>query len=174
MNQEILCIYYSRTGNTEKAMREIAEALDCEVVQVRDRIRRSGAAGWLRCGLDAMRKRTRAISRINSKRQLWEYKLIIIGTPVWAGRCSSVIRGLLKRRGYEMKHVAYVLTHRSEDPYREVFTQMDQYLQAPHVADVSLQPGSAGYVFWRDQFIKTCADYAAQEQGESEEKAEKR
>ena len=34
MNDNILCLYYSRTGNTKKAMEEVAEALDCECVQV--------------------------------------------------------------------------------------------------------------------------------------------
>ena len=159
MNRDIVCIYYSRSGRTERVMREIAQALDCECVLVRDRVRRYGAIGWLRCGLDAMRKRTRAISRLRMRRELWEYKLVILGTPVWAGRCSSVIRGLLKRRGYEMQNVAYVLTHSSDEPYRAVFDQMDQYLKHPHVADVSLRPGSTGYVFWRDQFLKACADF---------------
>lgn len=163
MNQDIVCIYYSRTGKTEQAMKEIASALDCELAEVHDRIRRSGTLGWLRCGLDAMRRRTRAISRVEMQRQLWEYKLVILGTPVWAGRCSSVIRGLLKRRGYEMADVAYVLTHKSEEPYRGVFDQMDQYLQKPRVAEVSLRPGSTGYVFWRDQFVKACADFAGVE-----------
>ncbi|MBQ9647283.1 MAG: hypothetical protein IJV43_02845 [Oscillospiraceae bacterium] len=160
MNNDILCVYYSRTGKTEQTMKEIAEALDCELAEVHDRVKRGGAAGWLRCGLDAMRKKTRAISHIKTQRQLWEYKLVILGTPVWAGRCSSVIRGFLKRRGYEMENVAYVITHGSEEPYREVFDQMDLYLQKPHVADVSLRTGSTGYVFWRDQFLKACADFA--------------
>lgn len=163
MNRDILCVYYSRTGKTEQSMREIARALDCEVVEVRDRVRRGGTLGWIRCGLDAMRRRTKAIDRLQTKKQLWEYKLVILGTPVWAGRCSSVMRGLLKRRGYEMADVAYVITHKSEEPYREVFEQMDQYLLKPHVADVSLRPGSTGYVFWRNQFLKECADFAGVE-----------
>ncbi|MBQ9460063.1 MAG: hypothetical protein IJU66_09060 [Oscillospiraceae bacterium] len=163
MNRDIICIYYSRTGKTERVMREIAHALDCQVVEVHDRVRRGGALGALRCALDAMRRRTRAISRIESERQLWEYKLVILGTPVWAGRCSSVIRGLLKRRGYEMADVAYVITHKSDEHYREVFDQMDQYLLKPHVADVSLRPGSTGYVFWRNLFLKSCADFVGAE-----------
>ena len=30
---DILCIYYSRTGNTKKAMEEIAAALDAELAE---------------------------------------------------------------------------------------------------------------------------------------------
>ncbi len=160
MNNEIVCIYYSRTGKTERTMREIAYALDCELAEVHDNVRRTGALGWLRCGLDAMRRRTRAISRVETARPLSDYKLVVLGTPVWAGRCSSVMRGLLKRRGYEMADVAYVITHGSEEAYRGIFDQMDQYLLKPHVADASLRPGSTGYIFWRDQFLKDCAGFA--------------
>lgn len=163
MNKDVICIYYSRTGKTERVMREIAHGLDCQLVEVHDRVTRGGAFGAFRCGLDAMRRRTRAVSRVESERPLWEYKLVILGTPVWGGRCSSVIRGLLKRRGYEMADVAYVITHKSEEQYREVFDQMDRYLLKPHVAEVSLRPGSTGYVFWRDQFLKACADFAGAE-----------
>ena len=158
MNDNILCVYYSRTGKTKRLMEDISAALDCELAEISDRVERQGALGWLRCGLDAMRKRTRAINRIQTKRPLADYGLVILGTPVWAGRCSSVMRGFLKRRGYELGDVAYVITHASEEPYRAVFDQMDKYLQTPHVEDVSLCPGSAGYVFWRDLFLKTVAD----------------
>ena len=161
MNNRIVCIYYSRTGNTKQAMTEIAEALDCELVEVRDKVNRSGAIGWLRCGLDAMRKKTRPMIRIDTRRPLSDYELVILGTPIWAGRCSSVIRGLLKRRGFEMANVAYAITHKSEKLYKDVYRQMDQYLQTPHVADVSLRMGDAGYHFWRDQFIKSCGDFVA-------------
>lgn len=161
MNEEVICICYSRTGNTRQTMQEIAGALDCALVEVRDRVNRRGAIGWLRCGLDAMRKHTDPLHRFETPRPLSDYRLVILGTPVWAGRCASVMRALLKRRGYEMRNVAYVITHRSEEPYREVFDQMDKYLlpETQRVAEVSLTPGSTGYEFWRAAFVKSCADF---------------
>ena len=158
MNKDILCICYSRTGCTKRVMEEIAAALDCELAILTDRVKRDGAIGWLRCGLDAMRKKTRAINPLQTQRPLSDYSLVVLGTPVWAGRCSAVMRAFLKRRGYELGSVAYVLTHGSEEPYRTVFDQMDLYLLKPHVAEVSLRPGSTGYYFWRDQFLHTLAD----------------
>ena len=92
-----------------------------------------------------------------------DYDTVILGTPVWAGRCSSVIRGFLKRRGYEIQNAAYLITHKSEQDYKDVFRQMDLYLQTPHVAEVSLCPDSAGYHFWRDQFVKACSDFIAED-----------
>ena len=32
----VLCMYYSRTGNTKRAMEEIARALDAELVELED------------------------------------------------------------------------------------------------------------------------------------------
>lgn len=177
MNDNIICICYSRTGTTRRVMTELASALDCELVFVNDTVKRDGALGALRSGLDAMRKKTKPVNRLETHRALSDYELAILGTPVWAGRCSSVMRGFLKRRGYELGDVAYVLTHASEEPYRDVFDQMDRYLNVPHVAEVSLCPGSAGYVFWRDQFLKTIADRVGVEllpvaEAESEEETE--
>lgn len=48
---EILCIYYSRTGNTKKAVEKIARELDAEVLELHDGVDRSGWRGFLRSGL---------------------------------------------------------------------------------------------------------------------------
>ena len=34
--KDVLCIYYSRTGNTKKAMEEIAQDLDAELAELHD------------------------------------------------------------------------------------------------------------------------------------------
>lgn len=43
--KDVLCIYYSRTGNTKKAMEEIAGELGAEVVELRDDTDRHWLAG---------------------------------------------------------------------------------------------------------------------------------
>ena len=53
----ILCVYYSRTGNTEKLMREIAAGLKCEAVKLDDGVNRAGLTGWMRSGMQAMSRR---------------------------------------------------------------------------------------------------------------------
>ena len=110
---DILCIYYSRTGNTKKAMEEIAAALDAELAELRDDADRSGWKGWLRCVLDAMRRSTRPVTPVETARPLGDYRLVILGTPVWAGRYSAVMRAFLKERGGEIQNAAYVLTRSS-------------------------------------------------------------
>ena len=149
----ILCIYYSRTGVTRGVMKEMAEALDAEIVMITDGLDRSGTLGYFMCGMDAMRRGTHRIKPYVTKKPLSDYDMVIIGTPVWAGRCSSVVRGFLKRHGLELSRVAYVITRASDDANKDVFQQMDRYTAAPRMAEVSLRPDAVGYHFWRDQFL---------------------
>lgn len=151
--RDILCMYYSRTGATCQAMTEIAQALDAELVELTDGVDRSGARGYLRSGMDAMRRATLPLQPYETERPLSDYRLVILGTPVWAGRCASPVRGFLKRRGLELERVAYVLTRKSSRKYEDVYHQMDQYTARPHLLEVSLRPGSVGYEFWRDKLV---------------------
>ena len=142
--RDILCMYYSRTGATRQAMTEIAQALDAELVELTDGVDRQGARGYLRSGMDAMRRATLPLAPYETERPLSEYRLVILGTPVWAGRCASPVRALLKRRGLELERVAYVLTRKSSRKYEEIYEQMDQYTARPHLLEVSLRPGAVG------------------------------
>ena len=103
---DVLCIYYSFSGNTRRAMKEIADAVGAEIVAIDDGADRNGWRGRLRAGKDAMRRSTAPLKPFTTERSIEDYKLVIVGTPVWGGRCSSPIRGLLKRRGLEMSRVA--------------------------------------------------------------------
>ena len=49
---DILCLYYSRSGNTRQTMAEIAEALEAELVEFTDGVdgRDISAPGWMPCG----------------------------------------------------------------------------------------------------------------------------
>lgn len=151
---DILCIYYSRTGHTWNAVCEIADALDAETVQITDDRDRSGWRGYIRCGMDAVKTSTRPLLPFQTEKPLSEYRLVIIATPVWAGRCASPIRALLKRRGLELSNVAYVVTRSTSQRSEEVYDQMDMYVKNAHRMAVSLRPGSEGYEFWRNDFVQ--------------------
>ena len=152
--KDVLCIYYSRTGNTAKTMEEIATALDAELVRLQDDVKRDGFWGWLRCGLDAMRRGTAPVLPFETERSLANYDLVIVGTPVWAGRCSAVTRSFLKRNGRRLNNVAYVATRGSEVRSDEVFEQMDLYVPNGHKAAATLRPDTVGYEFWREEFLR--------------------
>lgn len=159
---DILCIYYSRTGATRRAIKEIAELLGAEVTAITDDTERDGWRGYLRCGMDAMKTSTRPLRPFQTEKPIEDYKLVIVGTPVWAGRCASPVRALLKRRGLEMKNVAYVVTRGAVQRSEEVYEQMDLYTAAPHCLAVSLRPGSEGYDFWRNDFVQNVRRHLGQ------------
>ena len=64
---DILCVYYSRTGRTEKAMGEIARALDAELVKIEDGQDRSKLRGYLRSGMEAMSKKLCPIAPLQTQ-----------------------------------------------------------------------------------------------------------
>ena len=160
---DILCIYYSRTGNTRRAIKEIALEVDAEVVAISDEQNRDGWRGYIRSGMDAMRKSTHPLRPFTTEKPIEEYKLVIIGTPVWAGRCASPVRGFLKRRGLEVTNAAYVLTRSGNRRCEAVYEQMDHYIAGKkHLFAVSLRPKSQGYSFWQGQFIRDVQRYMEQ------------
>ena len=171
--------FLTNTGVYVVEPRVVEEMRDGEKIgfpDVIERYRRAGEkvgvypiseSSWMDMGqieeLDAMRRRTRAMEPFDTRRALQDYRLVILGTPIWAGRCSSIARGFLKRRGLEVQNIAYVVVHGSEELYKDVCDQMDQYVDHPHVADVSLRIGSTGYHFWRDEFIRNVTNYMTAE-----------
>lgn len=148
-----LCLYYSRTGATEKLIREISQELGCEIFKLEDGVDRSGFRGWLRSGMQAMSRRPPRVKLPKTALPLSVYDLVIIGTPVWAGRCSAPVRSFLMEYGEEIRRTAYVITRGSENHYEEVFDQMDLYVRFPRVHAVSIRPNAAGADFWRDEFL---------------------
>lgn len=154
----ILCVYYSRTGSTEKLMREIAAELNCEAVKLDDGVDRSGMRGWFRSGMQAMARRLPKVKPFKTALPLGVYDLVIIGTPVWAGRCSAPVRSFLSQYGEELRRVAYVITRSSEVRYEDVFDQMDLYVHTPRIGGVSIRPDSVGAAFWRDEFLTKVRD----------------
>ena len=148
-----LCVYYSRTGSTEKLMKEISRELRCELVKLDDGVDRSGIRGWLLSGMQAMARKLPPVRAFKTVLPLNAYDLVIIGTPIWAGRCSAPVRSFLREYGEQLRRVAYVITRGSDVRYEEVYGQMDLYVREPHVQAVTIRPGSAGADFWRDSFL---------------------
>lgn len=156
---DVLCIYYSRSGNTRHVMEEVAKELNAELLEITDGVDRSGWGGWMRSGLDSMRKNCPPVRAFQTERSLESYKLVILGTPVWAGRCSSIMRSFLKQHGKKLERVGYVITRGGEKRAEEVFEQMDAYVPNGHQMAGSLRVDSVGHAFWQDEFLRQAKEY---------------
>ena len=150
----ILCIYYSRTGTTEKLVQEVAKDLRCDMVKLEDGVDRAGLLGWLRCGMQAMARKVPPVKKPETKLPLAKYDLVILATPVWAGRCSAPMRSFLTLCGNDLNKVAYLITRGSDVRYEEIFDQMDMYVKEPRVEAATIRPGTVGSDFWKEEFLR--------------------
>ncbi|WP_409968562.1 hypothetical protein RFF05_00825 [Bengtsoniella intestinalis] len=151
--KDILCIYYSRTGNTKTAVEDIAKVLDAEVVEIHDNVERNGIIGFIKSGMHASAKHPMHTIGFKTARPLNEYRLVIVASPVWAGRCCSPVRVFMRKHGKKFTNVCYVLTRGTSKRYEEVYEQLDQYTNTPHIEGVSLHCKGVGYHFWVEDFL---------------------
>lgn len=95
-----LVVYYSLDGNTKKAAEAIAASLHADVLEIRTK--KPGPHGkgrYLSGGFQALFGVCPVI--VPADRNLAAYDRIILGTPVWAGKCAPAVRTFL--RDYDVR-----------------------------------------------------------------------
>jgi flavodoxin len=103
-----LVVYYTRSGNARFVAQTIAAEIGADIEEVVDLKKRSGILGWLSGGKDA---RKGNITNISPTTKLpVDYELIIVGTPVWAGKPTPAINTYLKKNDLSGKRVAVYFT----------------------------------------------------------------
>ncbi len=112
---KVLVVWYSRSGNTTKAAREIIRALEdqgevtVESQELKEiETKRDGVLGWLKSGRDAMRKREADIRPVLF--DVSEFDLVVIGTPVWAFTVTPAVRKFCREHGPRCARVAFFCT----------------------------------------------------------------
>lgn len=116
-----LVVVYSRTGITLSLAKKIARELQADLEIIRDNVNRKGVLGFLRSGYEAVRKKIPSIAE--PKHDPADYDLVIIGTPIWAGRMSSPVRAYLLRFRERFKQVAFFATS-GRGGYKRAFIEM--------------------------------------------------
>ena len=116
-----LVVYYSRTGNARFVAETIAAEIGADIEEVIDLKKRSGALGFLGGGFAArFGKRTKIAP---SKKSPAGYDLVIVGTPVWAGRPSPAITTYLRNNDLSGKKVAVFFSRGGKRPQAVVQTK---------------------------------------------------
>ncbi len=100
-----LVVFYSRSGNTRRVAEAIASAMEAPMEELHDLRSRAGLIGWLRAGFDASRGAATMIAP--TREDTTDYDLIIIGTPVWAGRMTPAVRTYLLQERERLEKVAF-------------------------------------------------------------------
>lgn len=92
--KRILVVYYSLSGNTERVARDLARILDADLEQIREHTWRRGFLGHVRAVIDTLRERPARV--FGPVKDPGAYSLVIVGTPVWAGRITPAARTYLE------------------------------------------------------------------------------
>jgi flavodoxin len=99
-----LVVYYTRTGNARFVAETIAAEVGADIEEVIDLKKRSGILGWLRGGSDARKGKETEITQ--TQKVPANYDLIVVGTPIWAGKPTPGINTYLKKNDLSGKKVA--------------------------------------------------------------------
>lgn len=121
---DALVVYYSRSGTTASAARRIAAALGADLEAVTPRTVHDGPSGFLHCLYQAL---SRERPDIAPGRDPSPYRLVVVGTPVWAGSVSAPIRSYLVEHRDRLPAVAAFCTSGSGSP-GAAFDQIEQIL----------------------------------------------
>lgn len=104
-----LIVFYSNTGNTSKLAKVLASKLKSDTLEIKDRRNRKGLIGFLRAGFDAITSNVTIIEDFTQ--DFTKYDLVLIGTPVWAGRITPAIRTFLIGNSEVLPEIAFFTTH---------------------------------------------------------------
>jgi flavodoxin len=145
---KILVVYYSRTGYTKQVAETVAAGLEADLVSIEDVNSRAGALGYFRSGRDALFGRRGSIHPTETDPA--GYDLVIVGTPVWAGRLSAPVRTYIADHKTDLKHVAFFCTEGAFGGPRVFKTMEDLSGQHP-VATLEITGGDLKSGQYRDK-----------------------
>jgi len=103
-----LVIYYTRTGNTKKLAEVICEKLGAILQPIISRKKFRGPWGFLYAGFLSRTKKFPEIEPV--EKDIREYDLVVVGTPVWASTMAAPVRTFLSRYKNDIKSVAFFAT----------------------------------------------------------------
>jgi menaquinone-dependent protoporphyrinogen IX oxidase len=80
---DVLVVYFSRSGVTERLALQLAAKLGAEVESVKPLAPYAGAGGYFKGVWHSLFRR---VPPVDCRRDPADYAVVVIGSPVWAGR----------------------------------------------------------------------------------------
>jgi len=132
----ILVVYYSRTGITKSVAESISNILKCDMEEICDTKKRSGILGFIRSGYEAAKRKLPDIKEI--EKDPAKYDHVVIGTPVWANNISSPVRTYVFKNKDRFKGVSFFTTQGSKGE-TIVFNELGEICEKAPVAILKLR-----------------------------------
>lgn len=149
----ILVLYYSRSGKTRQAANKLADVLGAETEEIIDQTNRKGAWGFLKSGREAVTGVEPEIMGLG--KDLARFDMVVVCTPVWAGKPSSPVRAALKKYGRNIKKAAFLITRAAaKEDFAGAFAVMDEDLGKKRMAAKSLCSTSKTYLDEVEKFAQ--------------------
>jgi hypothetical protein len=121
--KRILVVYYSLSGNTERVAEDLATRLDADREKIGEATNRRGWLGYVRAALDSIRERHAQLSGL--RKNPGDYSLVIVGTPIWAGKITPAIRAYLHAVCGRCNDIAFFTTSGST-PVAKVLPSLER------------------------------------------------
>jgi len=112
-----LVVYFSLTGSTEFVAKIISEQLNADLCEVVDKKHKKGKLIYLKGGAAAFREK---LTKIEVNKSIENYDLIIIGSPIWAGKITPAIRTFLSQNDFYQKKGAFFVTIGGDKPKKSI------------------------------------------------------
>lgn len=126
-NNDILVVYFSRLGYTEKVAYEKAEALGAQIFRITTSERTHGFLGFAWLGRFGMHKWAMPINELET--DITAYKKVVIVTPVHCLTLASPVKGFCQGAAGKIKDAESVVVHFTGGmTYTSVFDEIDKIL----------------------------------------------
>lgn len=135
-NKKILIVYYSRTNKTRKVAQILADKLGGDIEEIRDTVDRRGAKGYWLSGKDATLRKLTVLEK--SEKDLNNYDLVLIGTPIWSWNMSVPVRTYIIENKDNFKEVAFFCTMGGSGNER-AFGEMAEIVNKKPIATLTLK-----------------------------------
>lgn len=108
---KIIVVYYSFEGSTKGVAEMLAQHLNADLMEVKPakELKSKGFSKFIWGGSQVVMGKKPDL--IPFKKNLDEYDIIFVGTPIWAGTYTPPIKTLLEGNYIEGKKVAYFYSH---------------------------------------------------------------
>jgi flavodoxin len=104
-----LVVYYSLSGNTRKVAKAVADRMGAELEAIVELRPRTGPFVRFWCAFDSIFRRMPPIAP--AKRDVRDYDIVILGSPVWAGDMAAPMRTFLAREKGRIAKAAFFCTY---------------------------------------------------------------
>ncbi|GFE51843.1 hypothetical protein So717_35960 [Roseobacter cerasinus] len=133
---KIAVVYFSMSGHSEKAAKDLAKNLAAELIAIHAPKYRPGLTGYIRAGLDSLRQKCDLAPQTFTT--LAGYRCLVLCGPVWTSYPATPLRALLRSKIALPQSVSLFLTSGGHSPAQKAFDTAEADLGRPLTATAVL------------------------------------